>query len=158
MSAKRGPTHGTTTAYTWHKCRCDVCREHWRLHGVNKRAQPKPRRVSKPAPRTEWIDQASCRRSVIGFKPVAMIGSQGGFTAYEPMNDQEWGKLRDSLFFPENESDRADGSAICAGCPVRAECLAEGMCPVPGYQEQLEYGIWGGLVQRERKRTYDRSR
>lgn len=35
--------------------------------------------------------------------------------------------------------------AICKACPVKAECLAEGMQP-----ENIEYGIWGGTLSGER--------
>jgi hypothetical protein len=36
---------------------------------------------------------------------------------------------------------------ICSSCPVRSECLEEGMKP-----ENLEYGVWGGLMAGERMR------
>lgn len=35
--------------------------------------------------------------------------------------------------------------AICDDCPIKAECLAEGMRP-----ENLEHGIWGGTLPGER--------
>ena len=35
--------------------------------------------------------------------------------------------------------------AICQECPVRQQCLDEGMRP-----ENLDYGIWGGLMAGER--------
>ena len=35
--------------------------------------------------------------------------------------------------------------SICNQCPVQTECLAEGMKP-----ENLEHGIWGGLMAGER--------
>jgi hypothetical protein len=37
--------------------------------------------------------------------------------------------------------------AICAFCPVRARCLEEGM-----REENIEHGIWGGLLAGERIR------
>ncbi len=33
----------------------------------------------------------------------------------------------------------------CLGCPVRAECLAEAL------DNNLEWGIWGGMTERERR-------
>lgn len=33
---------------------------------------------------------------------------------------------------------------ICAGCPVQADCLVAGMSE--------DYGIWGGLSPKQRKR------
>lgn len=35
--------------------------------------------------------------------------------------------------------------AICGRCPVKDECLAEGMLP-----ENIDYGIWGGTLSGER--------
>jgi WhiB family redox-sensing transcriptional regulator len=34
---------------------------------------------------------------------------------------------------------------ICSGCPVRAECLIDAL------EHRHEYGIWGGLTERERR-------
>lgn len=50
-------------------------------------------------------------------------------------------------FFANNRNylDIARAKATCAGCPVRMECLDEGMSDVEGLQ-----GIWGGLTQNER--------
>jgi hypothetical protein len=35
--------------------------------------------------------------------------------------------------------------AICNYCPIRAQCLAEGM-----REENIEHGIWGGMLAGER--------
>ncbi len=40
--------------------------------------------------------------------------------------------------------------AICADCPVRAECLAEAL------DERIEWGVWGGLTERERRKLLRR--
>lgn len=37
-----------------------------------------------------------------------------------------------------------DAVAICRGCPVREECLAEGL--------RHESGIWGGTTERSRRK------
>lgn len=42
-----------------------------------------------------------------------------------------------------NESNQA--VALCNTCPIKAECLAEGM-----QEDNLPYGIWGGLHAGER--------
>ena len=34
---------------------------------------------------------------------------------------------------------------ICAGCNVRTECLAVAL------DNQIEYGVWGGMTERERR-------
>lgn len=34
---------------------------------------------------------------------------------------------------------------ICRGCPVRTECLADAL------DNQVEFGVWGGMTERERR-------
>lgn len=43
-----------------------------------------------------------------------------------------------ALFFPECKDDEAAAKAICARCPVRADCF-QGACA-----RGEEYGVWGG--------------
>lgn len=38
-----------------------------------------------------------------------------------------------------------NAKAICMGCPVRTECLAEAL------DERIEWGVWGGMTERERR-------
>lgn len=45
---------------------------------------------------------------------------------------------------PRYEVQVAAAKAVCAGCPVRAECLAEALVRIP-------YGIAGGLTPEERR-------
>lgn len=52
------------------------------------------------------------------------------------------------IFYPE-ESTRtraAAAKAICGVCPVRAECLDYAL------KKQEQFGVWGGLLTRERNR------
>lgn len=46
--------------------------------------------------------------------------------------------------FPEGKQQKR-AAAICMGCPVRQECLIEAL------DNKLEWGIWGGLTERERR-------
>lgn len=47
------------------------------------------------------------------------------------------------MFFPNRGSRAAEARAVCATCPVRAECLEAG---------RLEhYGVWGGTTFKERQ-------
>lgn len=46
--------------------------------------------------------------------------------------------------FPEGKQQKR-AAAICVGCPVRVECLIEAL------DNRLEWGIWGGLTERERR-------
>lgn len=38
-----------------------------------------------------------------------------------------------------------DAKAICKGCPVVAQCLAEAL------DNRTEFGVWGGMTERERR-------
>lgn len=49
------------------------------------------------------------------------------------------------LFFPETKTAQRRAEAICATCPVKADCLAASL----GRDER--YGIWGGLSWTERQ-------
>lgn len=48
------------------------------------------------------------------------------------------------LFYSEEPNEIAQAKAICATCPVRAECLT---WAVPNE----DYGVWGGLDEVERR-------
>jgi WhiB family transcriptional regulator, redox-sensing transcriptional regulator len=49
----------------------------------------------------------------------------------------------DALFVQGAAQNRA--KALCFGCPVRAECLADAL------DNRVEFGVWGGLTERERR-------
>ena len=38
-----------------------------------------------------------------------------------------------------------EAAAICRGCPVALECLADAL------DHRVEFGVWGGLTERERR-------
>ncbi|GAB2927940.1 WhiB family transcriptional regulator [Rhodococcus aerolatus] len=38
-----------------------------------------------------------------------------------------------------------EATAICRGCPVQLECLADAL------DHGVEFGVWGGLTERERR-------
>jgi WhiB family redox-sensing transcriptional regulator len=66
------------------------------------------------------------------------------------INMQEWaaaGACRtsdpDSLFVQGAAQNRA--KAVCLGCPVRTECLADAL------DHRIEFGVWGGMTERERR-------
>ena len=57
------------------------------------------------------------------------------------------------LWFPRqgDHVGAARAKAICAGCPVRTECLADILgARMPGGQT---FGIWGGLCEHERRKV-----
>lgn len=47
------------------------------------------------------------------------------------------------LFYSEEPDDIELAKSLCAGCPVREECLAAGMSE--------RYGVWGGTTPEERR-------
>lgn len=49
----------------------------------------------------------------------------------------------DELFVRGAEQNRA--KMVCMGCPVRTECLAEAL------DSRIDFGIWGGMTERERR-------
>ena len=65
-------------------------------------------------------------------------------------SDSEWasrGACRDvdpeSLFVVGAAQHKA--KAICMGCPVRIDCLADAL------DSRTEFGVWGGMTERERR-------
>lgn len=51
--------------------------------------------------------------------------------------------LADDLFCEGKEQKRV--RVVCQECPVRATCLAEAL------DNRIEWGVWGGLTERERR-------
>lgn len=49
----------------------------------------------------------------------------------------------DTLFVQGAAQNRA--KAICVGCNVRTECLADAL------DNRVEFGVWGGMTERERR-------
>ncbi len=64
--------------------------------------------------------------------------------------NEDWASLAqcrqsqpDELFVRGAAQNRA--KQLCAGCPVRTECLSEAL------DNQIEWGVWGGMTERERR-------
>jgi WhiB family redox-sensing transcriptional regulator len=49
----------------------------------------------------------------------------------------------DELFVTGAAQNRA--KAVCMGCQVRTECLSDAL------DNQVEFGVWGGMTERERR-------
>lgn len=54
------------------------------------------------------------------------------------------------IFFEGRTANDRRAKAICRGCQVRLECLAAAL------SDRIEFGIWGGLDERERRRLLRR--
>jgi len=50
------------------------------------------------------------------------------------------------IFFAPGALEHKMAKRICAGCPVRSECLSYAM------DAPVDHGVWGGLTERERRR------
>jgi WhiB family redox-sensing transcriptional regulator len=48
-------------------------------------------------------------------------------------------------WFPEKGGSTRDPKAICAGCPVRQQCLDYAL------EHDERFGIWGGVSERQRR-------
>lgn len=55
----------------------------------------------------------------------------------------------DSLFVQGAAQNRA--KSVCGGCTVRTECLADAL------DNRIEFGVWGGMTERERRALLRRS-
>lgn len=49
------------------------------------------------------------------------------------------------LFYPERGESTKEAKGVCAGCPVRLECLEYAIA------HNERFGIWGGKSERERR-------
>lgn len=50
------------------------------------------------------------------------------------------------LFFPLSEAESQTAREVCQSCPVVSECLEWALS-----QSNIEYGVWGGTTERERR-------
>jgi WhiB family redox-sensing transcriptional regulator len=80
---------------------------------------------------------------------TAVTGGQGE-GAEMTENVQKWaaqGACRttdpDALFVQGAAQNRA--KSVCLGCVVRTECLADAL------DHRIEFGVWGGMTERERR-------
>lgn len=52
-------------------------------------------------------------------------------------------------FFVQGSEQHAI-KATCLGCPVKTECLADAL------DNRIDFGVWGGMTERERRRLLRR--
>ncbi len=125
-------------------------------------AQPSPqvtadpgrgRSTASPAPgaRTGTSGGQSRTGGPAGF--TASPRDERGAAARVPVGVPEWWEdalclqVGDAdLWFPEKGASALPAKRVCAGCPVRAECLEHALTAGE------RFGIWGGLSERQRRR------
>jgi WhiB family redox-sensing transcriptional regulator len=71
--------------------------------------------------------------------PRAAAESLQDWTAFSACKGQD----PDELFVTGAAQNRA--KAVCMGCPVRTECLSDAL------DNRVEFGVWGGMTERERR-------
>ena len=54
------------------------------------------------------------------------------------------GKLAPDALFVEGAAQR-EARTVCTGCPVRLACLADAL------DNRMDFGVWGGMTERERR-------
>jgi len=59
--------------------------------------------------------------------------------------EKRLGSKNPNLKFKKRVENMLEAIAICNKCPIRSECLSEGM-----KENNLDYGIWGGTLPGER--------
>lgn len=77
--------------------------------------------------------------AVSGDTLAAPNGLDTGWTARAACRDGN----PDELFVRGAEQHRA--KMLCLSCPVRTECLADAL------DNRVEFGVWGGMTERERR-------
>jgi WhiB family transcriptional regulator, redox-sensing transcriptional regulator len=50
------------------------------------------------------------------------------------------------VFFAQHPADERTAVEVCRGCPVRLKCLSYALA------HGLEFGVWGGLTEQQRRR------
>lgn len=83
----------------------------------------------------------------------ALGETTGGWRAMGTMNQVEVADWRHRGACRTHDPDRlfVTGAAqrqakiVCRGCPVRLRCLAEAL------DRRIEFGVWGGMTERERR-------
>lgn len=54
------------------------------------------------------------------------------------------GEVSPDALFVEGAAQR-EARSVCQACPVRLECLADAL------DNRMDFGVWGGMTERERR-------
>ncbi|MCW2606717.1 MAG: wblA [Frankiales bacterium] len=75
----------------------------------------------------------------MSLSTIVALDSTQDWTALSACQDAD----PDELFVTGAAQNRA--KAVCMGCPVRTECLSDAL------DNRVEFGVWGGMTERERR-------
>lgn len=64
----------------------------------------------------------------------------------EFMNQGECKQYPPEMFFPSDGAGVTAAQRVCGGCAVRQECLEYAL------ENNIDYGVWGGASERERRK------
>ena len=79
----------------------------------------------------------------MSIAPPAVAPTDGQWVSDWPALGRCAGTDPDALFV-QGKAQRA-AKVVCKGCPVVAECLADAL------DNRTEFGVWGGMTERERR-------
>ena len=88
-----------------------------------------------PAPRSSTTGTATAATGVRS----GVIDIRDDWTRFAACRDTD----PDQLFV--TGAAQHEAKAVCKGCPVRAQCLADAL------DNRVEFGVWGGMTERERR-------
>jgi WhiB family redox-sensing transcriptional regulator len=98
--------------------------------------------VAHPHPATRQNTGTGAQDKPQEEKPPSVPGEHGWVDDWSDFAACK-GTNPDELFTQGAAQNRA--KLICHGCPVRTECLADAL------DNDIEFGIWGGMTERERR-------
>jgi WhiB family redox-sensing transcriptional regulator len=103
--------------------------------------------VSRAAGQAAWGDARKCEPTELTDRQllVAITSGQARCASTE-VDVDEWFPV--SNRWEQARAEAARALAVCAECPVRPECLEFSMRQ---WNETGRYGVWGGLLEDERK-------
>ncbi len=73
------------------------------------------------------------------------VGDSRSETPVDWMLDALCAQVGTEMFFPDKGGSSKDAKRICDACPVRQQCLEYALANAENY------GIWGGMSERERR-------
>lgn len=94
------------------------------------------------------------RRSLESVTPASNTPGPGELGLHYPpwMADALCAQTDPELFFPDKGGSSTAAKAICARCPVAAECLDYALADdQSSYVSPFYFGIWGGTTRTERQ-------